>query len=125
VGEETSRLFFPHSIVLVKKSIAKIISSHIIYVTSPYCWTWTESIQHKIPLATMGVLASGSAHASPSTWPPINTSGIFQLSDYRVKNYALLFLKQPHCETKGEMQLQCVILSWFLKYACLSDYDLI
>ena len=31
----------------------------------------------KIPLAPMGVLAPGSAHASPSARPPIDTSGNF------------------------------------------------
>ena len=31
----------------------------------------------KIPLAPMGVLAPGSAHARPSAWPPIDTSGNF------------------------------------------------
>ena len=31
----------------------------------------------KFPLAPMGVLAPGSAHARPSTRPPIDTSGIF------------------------------------------------
>ena len=30
-----------------------------------------------IPLAPMGVLAPGSAHAGPSAQPPIGTSGIF------------------------------------------------
>ena len=34
------------------------------------------SIQ-KIPLAPMGGLAPGSAHAEPSAQPPIGTSGIF------------------------------------------------
>ena len=32
---------------------------------------------NKIPLAPMGVLAPGSAHARPSARPPLNTSGIF------------------------------------------------
>ena len=31
----------------------------------------------KIPLAPMGVLAPGSAHARPSARPPIDTSGNF------------------------------------------------
>ena len=31
-----------------------------------------------IPLAPMGVLAPGSAHARPSARPPIDTSGNFQ-----------------------------------------------
>ena len=31
----------------------------------------------KIPLAPMGVLAPGSAHARPSAQPPIDTSGHF------------------------------------------------
>ena len=31
----------------------------------------------KIPLAPMGVLAPGSAHARPSAQPPIDTSGNF------------------------------------------------
>ena len=32
----------------------------------------------KFPLAPMGVLASGCAHARPSAWPPIDTSGNFR-----------------------------------------------
>ena len=31
----------------------------------------------KFPLAPMGVLAPGSAHARPSAWPPIDVSGNF------------------------------------------------
>ena len=36
-----------------------------------------RTILYQIPLAPMGVLAPGSAHARPSTRPPINTSGNF------------------------------------------------
>ena len=34
-------------------------------------------IQEKFPLAPLGVLAPGSAHARPSARPPIDTSGNF------------------------------------------------
>ena len=40
-------------------------------------WNFIIKQSCKIPLAPMGVLAPVSAHARPSTQPPIGTSGIF------------------------------------------------
>ena len=39
--------------------------------------TVEEGEEEKFPLAPMGVLAPGSAHARPSARPPIDTSGNF------------------------------------------------
>ena len=41
------------------------------------CTDRRRKMEEKIPLAPMGVLATGSAHARPSAWPHIDTSGNF------------------------------------------------
>ena len=59
----------------IKKRVARVLNVGGRGQNKPLAQTNVNSL--KFPLAPMGVLAPGSAHARPSARPPIDTSGNF------------------------------------------------
>ena len=67
--------FGEFTIVIFSDQVNKLPLIHILWNISQFPFLGYDL--YEFPLAPMGVLAPGSAHARPSAQPPINMSGYF------------------------------------------------
>ena len=89
---------------------------------------WIALMIKKFPLAPMGVLAPGSAHARPSAQPPINTSRNFsahlsaKLPSNISPNPSEVISKVSEHKTKTTSGYQLVMTSEGFGEMCESDF---
>ena len=87
--------------------------------------------KYLIPLAPMGVLAPGSAHARPSTRPPIDTSGNFPAHVSAITNKQKYF-KLPNLRCNlffdhldvDKLTSKCHLLSHYILYMTIRSWKI-